>query len=104
MPILRCFGDQSRAALLPVLDGAVDATWDLDLAISAREKVLCAADPTRKRHYSINGRGFTFDADKKTMTHVDTPDGVELLHLEEVQQGRGPEPQPKKTKKRGMSM
>jgi hypothetical protein len=97
-------GDQSRAVLQPLLDSVVDAMWDLDLAVSAREKVLCAADPTRKRHYSMNGREFTFDAVKKTMTYVDTPDKVERLHLEEVQQGRGPEPAPKKTKKRGMSM
>jgi hypothetical protein len=90
--------------LLTLLDGTVDAMWDLDLAVSAREKVLCAADPTRKRHYSMNGREFTFDPEKKTMTYVDTPDKVERLHLEEVQQGSGPEPSPKKTKKRGMSM
>jgi hypothetical protein len=97
-------GDQSRAVLHNLLDSVVDAMWDLDLAVSAREKVLCAADPTRKRRYSLNGREFTFDAEKKTMTYVDTPDKVERLHLEEVQQGRGPEPAPKKSKKRGMSL
>jgi hypothetical protein len=100
-PIL---GDQSRAVLLTLLDSTVDAMWDLDLAISAREKVLCAQDPSRKRHYSMNGREFTFDAEKKTMTYVDTPDKVERLHLEEVQQGRGPDHTPRKTKKRGMNM
>jgi len=74
------------------------------MAVAAREKVLCANDPTRKRHYSMNGREFTFDAAKKTLTYVDTPDKAERLHLVEVQQGRGPEPAPKKSKKRGMSM
>src|SRR5882757_4953086 len=93
-------GDQSRAVLLPLLDTVVDTMWDLDMAVSAREKVLCAADPARKRHYSLNGREFTFDAAKKTMTYVDSPDKVERLHLEEVQQGRGPDLTPKKTKKR----
>jgi len=48
--------------------------------------------------------GVDFDAAKKTMTYVDSPDKVERLHLEEVQQGRGPDLTPKKTKKRGMSM
>ena len=97
-------GDQSRAVLQTLLDSVVDAMWDLDLAVSAREKVLCAADRTRKRRYSMNGREFTFDAEKKTLTYVDTPDKVERLHLEEVKQDRGPEPAPKKIKKRGMNI
>ena len=52
----------------------------------------------------MNGREFTFDAEKKTMTYVDTSEKVERLHLEEVQQGRGPAPALKKAKKCGITM
>jgi hypothetical protein len=76
------------------------------MAVAAREKVLCAQDPSRKRHYSMNGREFTFDAEKKQMVYVDTPSKVLPFEMVAVE-GRLERDKKKtlsKSKKRGMDM
>ncbi len=60
--------------LTVALTNLMDRTETLDKLYSEREDILCKADPTRHRHYCIDGRECVIDPVANTLTFTDNPD------------------------------
>lgn len=67
--------DERAAKQLTVaLTNLMDCTETLDKLYASREHILCAADPTRHRHYCIDGRESIIDPVANTLIFVDAPE------------------------------